>query len=59
MLPVACVNRGVACCVTVGSTGVGEWGVDLPVTVAAPALVTSPLVGKGAACIAQIRHSII
>jgi hypothetical protein len=51
------VNSGVACYATVGSAGVGEWGVDLPVTVAAAALVTSPLVGEGAACIAQIRHT--
>jgi hypothetical protein len=42
----------------VGSAGIGEWGVDLPVTVATAALVPSPLVGEGAVCIAQIRHNI-
>jgi hypothetical protein len=56
---VACVNSGVACYVTVGSAGVGGWGVDLPVTVAAAALVTLPLVGEGVPCIARIRHSIV
>jgi hypothetical protein len=33
------------------------WRVDLSDTVAAAALVTSPLVGEGAACIVQIRHN--
>jgi hypothetical protein len=39
--------------------GEEEWSVDLPVTVAAAALVKSPLVGEGADCIVQIRHSIV
>jgi hypothetical protein len=43
----------------VGSASIGEWGVDLPVTVPMAALVTSPLEGEGAACIAQIRHNIM
>jgi hypothetical protein len=34
------------------------WRADLSDTVAAAALVTSPLVGEGAACIVQIRHNI-
>jgi hypothetical protein len=39
--------------------GGGEgWSVDWPVTIAAAALVTSPLVGEGVPCIAQIRHNI-
>jgi hypothetical protein len=33
------------------------WRVVLSVTVAAVALVTSPLVGEEAACIVQIRHT--
>jgi hypothetical protein len=32
--------------------------VDLPITVAAPALVTSPLAGEGMPCTARIRHTI-
>jgi hypothetical protein len=35
-----------------------ERSVDLPVTVAAAALVTSPLAGEGMSCIARIRHNI-
>jgi hypothetical protein len=35
-----------------------ERSVDWPVTVAAAALVTSLLVGEGAACIAQICHTV-
>jgi hypothetical protein len=34
-----------------------ERSVDLPVTVAAAALVTSPLAGEGMPCIARIRHN--
>jgi hypothetical protein len=45
LLPVACVNSGVACYVTVGSAGVGGWGVDLPVTVAAAALFCYVIAG--------------
>jgi hypothetical protein len=65
LLPVARVNSGVACYVIVGSGATSpRWrggegrSVDLPVTVAAAALVTSPLVGEGMPCIAQIRHNI-
>jgi hypothetical protein len=38
--------------------GEGGRSVDWPLTVAAAALVTSPLVGEGVPCIAQIRHNI-